>query len=57
MSLLFRRSITGFASRAARMWRAICDTECAKACKVDRELMTLRTDLTRHAGWSAGGME
>ena len=39
------------------MLRALRNIRCTKACQVDRELRTLRTDLTRNAGWSAAGIQ
>lgn len=57
MSRLIRASLASFSAKGGRMLRALRDARCTKACKVDRELMTLRTDLTRHSGWSAAGMQ
>ncbi len=36
---------------------ALRDTRCTRACQVDRELMAMRTDLTRDAGWSVAGIQ
>ena len=57
MSPLIRASSASLSAKVRRMVRTLLDTRCTKACQVDRELMTLRTDLTRHAGWSAAGIQ
>ena len=44
-------------SKARGKLRALLNTRCTKACQVDRELMALRTDLTRHSGWGAAGIQ
>jgi hypothetical protein len=52
MSRLIRDSSASLSAKARGMLRALRNTpRCTKACQVDRELMTLRTDLTRHSGW------
>ena len=57
MSRLIRASSASLIAKARGMLRALRNTRCTKACQVDRELMTLRTDLTRNAGWGAGGIQ
>jgi hypothetical protein len=44
-------------AKAREMWRALFDSRCTTACQVDRELLTLRTDLTVRSGWSAAGIQ
>jgi hypothetical protein len=57
MSRLIRASSAVLSAKARAMWRTLPTTRCTKACQVDRELMTLRTDLTRQSGWSAAGVQ
>ncbi len=57
MSRLVRASSASLYAKARRMLLALRSARCTKACAVDRELMTLRTDLTRHSGWSAAGIQ
>lgn len=57
MSRLIRVSSASVSARVSGMLRALRGTRCTKACQVDRELMTLRNDLTRHSGWSAAGIQ
>ncbi len=57
MSRLIRASSASLFAKARGLVRALRNTRCTKACQVDRELMTLRTDLTRHSGWSAAGIQ
>ena len=57
MSRLIRSSTASLAEKIRGTLRSLRDTRCTKACQVDRELMTLRTDLTRHSGWSAAGIQ
>jgi hypothetical protein len=39
------------------MLLALGNVRCTRACQVDRELMSLRTDLTGRSGWGAAGMQ
>ena len=57
MARLIRISTASLSARARGTFRALRDARCNEACHIDRELMTLRTDLTRHSGWSAAGVE
>lgn len=57
MSHLRPASPSSLRARARSMLRAWCRGHCTSACQVDRELMTLRTDLTRTSGWSAAGVQ
>ena len=57
MSRLIRVSTASLAAKIRGALRSLRDTRCTRACQVDRELMTLRTDLTRHSGWSAAGIQ
>lgn len=57
MSRLIRVSTASLAAKIRGTLRSLRDTRCTRACQVDRELMTLRTDLTRHSGWSAAGIQ
>jgi hypothetical protein len=57
MSRRIRASSAKLSAKARGMWRALRNTRCTKACQVDRELMSLRTDLTRQSGWSAAGIQ
>ena len=57
MSRLIRVSLASFFAKVRGVLRALRDTRCTKACQVDRELMTLRTDLTGHSGWGCGGIQ
>jgi hypothetical protein len=57
MSRLIRASSASLSAKARGMLRALRNTRCTRACQVDRELMTLRTDLTRNAGWGATGIQ
>jgi hypothetical protein len=57
MSHFIRASSARLSARARGMLRALGNARCTKACQVDRELMTLRTDLTRKSGWSAAGIQ
>jgi hypothetical protein len=57
MSRLIRASSARLSAKARGMLRALRNTRCTRACQVDRELMTLHTDLTRNAGWGATGIQ
>jgi len=57
MSRPIRASSASLSVKARGMLRALLNTRCTRACQVDRELMALRTDLTRNAGWSAAGIQ
>jgi|RhiMetdeSRZDD1v2_1073273.scaffolds.fasta_scaffold28093_5 hypothetical protein len=57
MSSLIRASSASLSAKARSMLRVLRNTHCTRACQVDRELMTMRTDLTRNAGWGAGGIQ
>ena len=57
MSRLLRASSVSLFPKVRGMLRTLRDFRCTKACQVDRELMTLRTDLTRHSGWGATGIQ
>ena len=57
MARLIRASSASLSAKARSILRALRNTRCTKACQVDRELMTLRSDLTRHSGWSAAGIQ
>jgi hypothetical protein len=57
MSHFIRASSARLSARARGMLRALGNARCTKACQVDRELVTLRTDLTRKSGWSAAGIQ
>ena len=57
MSHLIRASSARLSATVRGILRALRNTRCTKACQVDRELMTLRTDLTRQSGWSAAGIQ
>jgi hypothetical protein len=57
MSSLIRASSASLSAKARSMLRVLRNTHCTRACQVERELMTMRTDLTRNAGWGAGGIQ
>ena len=57
MARLIRASSASLSAKARSILRALRNTRCTKACQVDRELMTMRSDLTRHSGWSAAGIQ
>ena len=57
MSSLIRASSASLYAKARGMLRAFGITRCTRACQVDRELMAMRTDLTRNGGWSVAGIQ
>ena len=57
MSRFIRSSSAGLSAKVRSTLRAPLRTRCTRACQLDRELMTLRTELTRHSGWSAAGIQ
>ena len=57
MSRFIRASSASLCAKAQGMMRALRNTRCTSACQVDRELMAMRTDLTRNAGWSVAGIQ
>lgn len=50
MSRLIRASSASRSTKARRMLRALRKT-CTEARLTDRELMAMRTNLSRHSGW------
>ena len=58
MSRLIGASSASLSTRARGMLRALRNKpRCTKACQIDRELMTLRTNLARHAGFGSTGVD
>jgi len=57
MSRFIRSSSSGLSAKVRSALRTLLRTRCTRACQLDRELMTLRTELTRHSGWSAAGIQ
>jgi hypothetical protein len=53
MVRLIRASSAGRSAKARRIIRAL-RKGCAQARLADRELMAMRTDLSRHSGWGCG---
>lgn len=56
MSRIIRASSASRPAKIARMSQALRKS-WTQSRLVDRELMALRTDLSRHAGWNAAGLQ
>jgi hypothetical protein len=56
MSRITRASSASRSAKIARASKAIRKS-WTQSRLIDRELMALRTDLSRHAGWNAAGLQ
>jgi hypothetical protein len=57
MFRLMREFSATLSASVRGMLLALGNVRCTRACQVDRELMSLRTDLTGRSGWGAAGMQ
>jgi tRNA C32,U32 (ribose-2'-O)-methylase TrmJ len=56
MSRLIRASSASRSAEARRVLRALRKS-CTQARLTDRELMAMRTNLSRHSGWGCGSAQ